>query len=243
MTDRARPRARSPLVHVFAARAGRVAFGAVLVAGAVAMTATARDPSDDVAARVLLATTPIALLLGAVTRRACLMLGPWLSARERAFGGGPTAPVAGLASPSEASTLRRSAGRLEAPSYSLPLVGLALVAPLTLHSPFFFLAPDDGLRDLSQWVRLSLVLTGLAHVTLALLSHRFAMRLRRGRVRSSEREAFAALAITTVAGCLPGVIFAGIPPALVAITGLAFVPASFVVMERACRRERWLLGA
>jgi hypothetical protein len=242
MTEPLLPRrARSPLVQVFAARAGRVAFGVVLLAGAVAVLAALDEPYD--ASPRLLVTVPFALLLGAVVQCAALWLGPWLSTRQRALGGGPSVPVAGLSSPPEAGLLHAVAGRLEGPSYSLPLVGLALVAPLSLHAPLFLLAPDEGMSSLHSWITASVFLVGLAHLTLAVMSYRFARRLHRGLVLAADRESLLALCVTIAAGCVPGVFFAGIPPILVAITGLLFVPASFLAMERRQRRERGLLSA
>lgn len=240
MRDSARPFARSPLVEVIAARAARVVFGATLIAGALAVAGTVYG-DERAGAELLLATAPVAVVLSLLAARAARLLSPWLARRQRVFGGGPSAPVGALSSPRESARLHALAGHLEPLSYSLPLVGLALVGPLSLHAPLFLLG-NDGLRPLGGWIAMSGIVVGLAHVTLALLSLRFARRLYRGTLaRTAEHEALRAVGLTTLSACLPGILWLGIPPVLVAITGLLFVPAAFVVIERCCLRERALL--
>jgi hypothetical protein len=43
--------------------------------------------------------------------------------------------------------------------------------------------------------------------------------------------------------CLPGIVLLGIPPILVALTGLLFIPAMYVVTARCIQRERFALEA
>lgn len=233
-------RPRDPLVQVVAARASRVAFGAVLVGGAVAMVAAvvfalhAGWPG-----RVLFTTMPLAVVVSLLVRGAFLRLGPVLAERQRALGGGPTRSVAALSSPVAAVGLGAFAERLERPSYTLPLVGLALMMPLTLHTPFS-LGDPRAVVEMSQWIFVSLLLTTFAHVTLAALSFRFARRLQEQRLRcSAEREGLVAVGWTTLAGAVPGLF---LPAFIVAVTGALFVPLSFEVIARAHRRERGLLA-
>lgn len=230
----------SVLFEVVAARTARVTFGLALMGGALfAVTGAFAVPAMGGA--ILLLTLPAAVALAFLVGRLALLFAPWLAAQQPAFGGGPTTPVSALASPGESVDLHALAGRLEPWSYALPLVGLSFVAPLSIHAPVFLFA-SDGLLALGQWIAASTLLVGIAHLTLAGLSLRFGLKLYRGTLtRSAEREAMRALGLTTLMGCVPGVFFFGIPPLLVAITGMFFVPASFVVIERCCAYERALL--
>lgn len=242
MRDAARRFAGSPLGEIFAARAARVAFGLTLIAGAVLIFSTVYF-HPRVAAAFLVLTLPLGFALAFLVGRSALAFAPWLLARERSFGAGPSVPVGALSSPDDSRRLRALAARVEPLSYSLPLVGLALVGPLSLHAPLFVLA-QDGLLALGRWMAISAVLVGLAHITLAALSVRFARKLHRGTLtRSPEREALRAVGFTTLAACVPGFAWLGIPPIIVAITGLLFVPAAFAVIARCRGFERAVLAA
>jgi hypothetical protein len=50
-----------------------------------------------------------------------------------------------------------------------------------------------------------------------------------------------ALGISVAVACVPGLVLVGIPPLLVALTGLMFVPAMFGAMRRRVVRERQAL--
>jgi hypothetical protein len=51
-----------------------------------------------------------------------------------------------------------------------------------------------------------------------------------------------ALAVTVATACVPGIVLLAIPPILVAITGLVFVPWMFRAMASVLVRERTMLG-
>ncbi len=231
----------APLVRVFAARAARAAFGAVLIAGAPAVVAALfLDPVWS--GYLLVSCLPLAVLVWLVVRLLAPSLALALARQELAFGGGPSLPVSLMASPGASSRLRLCAGRLERPSYALPLVGLALLGPLSLHAPVVLTEPDAW-SALGTWILLSALFTGLAHLTLAAFGVRFAHGLYAGTLkRSPEREGFLAVGGTVVASLIPGALAAFIPPLVVAFTGALFVPATFIAIARTQRRERALLA-
>lgn len=145
---------------------------------------------------------------------------------------------------------RRLAGELiarnEASSAALPLVAAALLAPLALHFMLWFLAALNGawprIGAFDAWIAMSAPIAGLAHVVLGLLAALFGMRLPGKstadlRVKPAQ-EGWFALGITCVAGMMPGALLILIPPILIGVTGLVFIPASFYLMNRAILRER-----
>ncbi|MCA9670536.1 MAG: hypothetical protein KC503_33295 [Myxococcales bacterium] len=145
------------------------------------------------------------------------------------------------------------AARLERASLTLPLAAVALLAPLSLHAPIALLAFRCGPEAFGDWINLSYRIVGHAHLVLMLLGVHFARRLADGLARGDGAEAqesrpgatagWHALAWTTLAGALPGVVFLAVPPILVFITGIVFVPASFRLAANASRREAQLLRA
>ena len=142
-------------------------------------------------------------------------------------------------------------GKLEAASAALPLVGLALLAPLGLHL-LLWLAFGRGsglqyLGEFDQWIAMSMPLVGIAHIVLALLGVGFAQKLRE---KSAEeilsrpaREGWKALGFTMLAGAIPGGVLLLIPPILVGLTGLVFIPLSFRAVSRAIAKERGIVDA
>ena len=144
---------------------------------------------------------------------------------------------------------RIAADRLERASVALPLMGLALLAPLTIHWLVYVVA---NLGDLShthhfdEWIAMSLVIVGHAHLVLAFLAYRFATKLRRSAAADPAaapgKHGWIALAFTTLAGAVPGIVLFAIPPVLVAVTGLVFVPLGFYAVGRRALAERGPLG-
>lgn len=136
--------------------------------------------------------------------------------------------------------------RHEALSASLPLVAAALLAPLGIHLLIWFFATGGlaatHLGAFDTWIALTAPIAGLAHLVLAGLGARFGLRLRERstaelRIKPS-RDGWIALAITAFAGMIPGALLVLIPPVLIGLTGLAFIPYSFYRMNRAVLRER-----
>jgi hypothetical protein len=163
-------------------------------------------------------------------------------------------------------TFRRLAARLEGWSAAAIAAGLSLTAPLTLHAlvdAVFFRT-----RDYDSWIGLSALLVGPAHLVLVFLAARWALALRR-RETAALREGIhrhwlLALLLTTFAGAVPcffvlcttsvvdpdadpagvltAAVLAVIPAVLTAVTGVAFVPAMYLLTARRVARERLALG-
>jgi hypothetical protein len=157
-------------------------------------------------------------------------------------------------------------------SVAMPMTALAMILPLTLQLAFVSavrVAPPDR-ATFDAWIGLSLLCVGHCHVVLAAQVWRFADRVRAtddaftvGLVadRAGWRAWGLSIAFSVVAGlllllalplcdvALPAILLplavsalAVIAPALVAVTGLAFIPAMFGLMGRCLREERLLLA-
>ena len=94
---------------------------------------------------------------------------------------------------------------------------------------------------------MSMLLVGHAHVVLALFSVSFAKKLRD---KSAEeilaqpsREGWKAYGYAVLAGAIPSGLLLLIPPFLVAVTGVVFIPLSFRAASRAVARERDIIDA
>jgi hypothetical protein len=146
---------------------------------------------------------------------------------------------------------RRVARRLiegsEAMSASLPLIGAALLAPLALHLVVWLLLAtgDHGAQSLEgfdAWIAMSAPIAGFAHLVLALRGGRYGSKLGKmptaALVARPAKEGWEALYMTALAGLFPGVVLILIPPLLIGLTGLSFIPLSFYAMSRAIVRER-----
>ena len=121
---------------------------------------------------------------------------------------------------------------LFAESLMVPAIGIAALGPITLHMAVVL--PLWGSKAFDMWVLESLVITGLAHVVFAAASARRARDLVAGRPARSPRSVYLA---TVFASCVPFVVLLGIPPILVAITGVPFLPL-LSAMETMVARER-----
>jgi hypothetical protein len=135
--------------------------------------------------------------------------------------------------------------RIEAWSIDLPLVAVSLLVPLTLH----FLVSKllgSSTESFAFWIRVSLVIVGHAHLALAALAVRFGRKLReaatRGESLDVHREWGKTLAIVVGVSALPGVLFFVVPPALSALTGLAFIPFMYIAANACLRSERMRLA-
>jgi hypothetical protein len=159
-------------------------------------------------------------------------------------------------------TLRRRAARIEGWSAAAPLAGLSLTAPLTLHlivSPAFNRPVSVG--DFDDWIGLSALLVGPAHLVLVFMAVRWALTLRRRETETLRKGIHAswvkALLVTTAVGAVPcflllaldGGDFGGvtaaalslIPAAITACTGVVFIPAMYLLAARRIERERLAL--
>jgi hypothetical protein len=201
--------------QIFARRLGRIAFGLVLLVGVAALATAAWSGSPGPHG-----TTPI----GAMR----LVGRTWL-----------IAALAGALVWAIAARLRwRPAPEaLFAESAMVPTAGIALLLPITLHLPVVLLVADAGAFDI--WIMASLWITGLAHVVFAGLSVLRARQLVAGKPAVTPRTIYVATLITS---CVPFVLLWAIPPALVAITALPFVPMLHA-MRRLVDRERAEIAA
>jgi hypothetical protein len=119
-------------------------------------------------------------------------------------------------------------------SLMLPTVALALVLPITLHA-LVAIAYGGRAGDFDGWVWWSVIVSGLAHLVFAWLSAVRVHRLVTDRPPMTPRRIFA---LTVATSCVPFVLLFGIPPIIVAITGVPLLPllhrmARWIARERA----------
>ena len=204
----------SPIV---ARQCGRIAFGAVLLGGAAYLAFSA-----------LWSAVPVAHRWGEVFHASRIIGVTWL-----------IATVAGIVVSRLAAVTRPNwrPERLFALSLIAPTIGIAVLGPITLHMAVVL--PLWGNRAFDAWVFESLIVTGLTHVVFATASALRAYELVAGKPARSPRSIYVA---TVVASCVPFVILFAIPPVLVAITALPFVPL-LRSMEALVARERREIAA
>jgi hypothetical protein len=234
---------------IYGRRWGRVSAGIVMVMGAVSLALaglaslalTAIVPQDwkPPYSLVLLAT----LGLSVVAYVAARLIAPGALRRtvQRPFAVTEDArrDVARLSHRTPAFDATDLVEGLERRSLGWPLVGLSLVAPLSLHLAVAALF-SIPLESFDVWVAISLVLTVPAHVTLAAFAAQFAKDVHAASDSAGPsvgRAAFRAWGVTVLVSFVPGVVLLGIPPLLVAVTGV-FIPIMFSVARNAAFTER-----
>jgi hypothetical protein len=242
--------------RVAARRVGRTVGGGVGVAMAVAAFVMAllgfsqQDPDRIASTELLYLAWPVALVAGALAR---LLARPLLSfGRRVSLSGNPSLDLARLEAADplrEACDIARSWERRSA---ALPMAAVSLLAPLGIHGIIWFAlahpeTATSGMSDFGAWIAVSVVIVGHAHLALLVCAVRWAYRLRsvetfqlgigRGRGWGT------ALLVSAGVACLPGIVLLAIPPLLVLVTGLAFVPLMFHVTARTIARERIALEA
>ncbi len=160
---------------------------------------------------------------------------------------------------SPARVIKDLADRIEWRSVALPMTALALLLPLSLHYlvvTTLNVGLPDG-RDFDGWISLSLLFVGHCHVVLSYQAWRFARQIRdAGDVFTvgliADRSGWQAWGLTIVSSMVAGILLlvvvpiAGIAlvivaPAVVAATGLVFIPSMFARMGKKIREERLLL--
>lgn len=188
-----------------------------------------------------------------------VMLVAWFVARARMHSkllgalvptGDVRLDVARLEEGAPLRTLQASIGALEAPSVWVPLMGWALVAPLTSHLLFALMVGwvklprlgAVGQHDFDVWILASIVLMGVGHAVLCVTTVQFARRLRAWKASSGEKSPSTWLpyAWTMVGATVPGVILYAVPPLIAAVTSL-FIPVTFGHLKRRVLTERALL--
>ncbi len=137
------------------------------------------------------------------------------------------------------------AHRLEVVGFALPMVALTLLTPLFVHLVIGTTLLGVNIYQFSAWVLISLLLVGHAHLTLLILSVMHVLRIRdelnRGGSVAGASRGFWALLWTVAASSIPGAVLLCIPPILVALTGLLFVPWMFHWVGQRAVAERQLL--
>jgi hypothetical protein len=145
--------------------------------------------------------------------------------------------------------MREVARRWEFAALATPLTALSLLAPLTLHwlVDVLFLggaSSDSGFR--SNWIPMSALIVGHAHLALVIACVWWARSLRKREaveVRLAITKSWAtAMAVTVATAAVPGIALLAIPPILVALTGLVFVPWMFRATASVLMQEREMLG-
>lgn len=144
--------------------------------------------------------------------------------------------------------LERKVAPLETWSSALPLAGLSLLTPLTLHWLFIQMIDHESPSSFAEWIRISCVVVGHAHIALLVMAIKFAKRLRSLSAHdiqnmSIHREWLKAWGITIGVSCVPFILLFAVPPILVAITGIAFIPIMYAVMRHRILSERQTLEA
>lgn len=244
---------------VLAARLARTVFGATLALGFVLMVGTSLYDATNrpnsfsyvretrSVALVLAGTWAAAIALGLITRVAASAFAPKLLGRSLGRLLDTEDLRADHAHWQEDAAIEkvlRGAFADGAWGASLPLVGLSLMAPLGIHATYLALK-GDGLAQVSEWIGVSLVIVGHCHLVLAALGWRHGRQLMRVPKlgQSGLGDGFKALGWTIVASLFPGVLLILVPPGLVAITGLAFVPWAWWWVTSRSYHERDTLRA
>jgi hypothetical protein len=239
------------LVRLYARRAGRSAAGAVaflgacwlvLVAGWKALERPDLCPSLTHSLLATLALTPIAYLLA-------WALAPRVLARKLAGALLPShdvvADVARFDRRTTAGLAADFVDALERRSVSWTMIGWATIVPISLHLVAALFLRVNEYTPLAErfdwWISTSVLVVSPAHVVLALLCRKFARDLRAWSAFDPIKRpmsGWAAYGWTCVAGLVPGAILFMVPPVLVAVTGVAFIPLLFSEMRRRIINER-----
>ena len=233
-------------------RIARMAAGAVGMAGGLAMITFAIVTDRDATTTYTLVGSSIAMLatwlfgrgiLG-VARRFQRTRGPWGRLALSGVLDDDLARIDASDPRTELTSIENGLGKLEAASVWMPATGVALLVPLLLHFLFISLVGNHTRpEEFDEWIRVSLVIVGHAHIALVVLCVLFAKKLRRMSTdeiaqMKINREWAKIWLIVIGISCLPGIILYLVPPILVAITGLAVIPLLITTLYRAILRER-----
>ncbi len=138
-----------------------------------------------------------------------------------------------------AAAIARRPARL---SLALPLIGLSLALPLTLHLAVcaLFSSGRVDLAEFDGWIASSALLVGHSHVVLAVCAWFWARKVHRVGWKRAKDPLHAWL-WTTLSSAVPGLMLFGVPVVLVAVTG-AFIPLVFPMVAIRFHFERELIG-
>lgn len=258
LRERAAQDVPGELIDLHARRVARTAAGMVAIAGAVVLAfGTAWQSLQDGWFRgrsgaphpthLLIAAVLVSVATYLVTRVIAARRFPGLVRAALVSDRDELVQLARLESGGLARAAAGIAGAGEERSLSMPMAGIVLLAPLAIHLVVAMFVTRSWLivSSFDVWIRMSLVLVGLAHVVLAGLCLRFARRVAHAPLaelaQKSPLSGWAAFGWTVLASCLPGVIVILIPPIIVAATALPVVPLLFRVMHERAVAERRLL--
>jgi hypothetical protein len=231
------------------ARLARALAGAVGIGGAAGVAVSALVLRDGTETRLLLGSTIAMFATYLVARIVLRALGSFRPPRdeEPSLVGEMTADLARIDASLPLPRIERRLASLETLGMALPLAAVSLLAPLTIHWLFIQVtSPATTASSFAEWIRISLVIVGHAHLALAAFSIAFAKKIAKSdnemlRTMSVHREWLKAWVYTMLVSCVPGIILVGIPPVLVALTGVVFIPVMFfVVFERLLIERRTL---
>jgi hypothetical protein len=252
--------ARDELVGIHARRIARIAGGATAIAGAGCITFVSGltyGVKEVLDARLLAGEPPVTSILVATVLLVPLVMAiAWGVAARRmrttlACAVRPTSDVrldvAQLEHAPPLALLTARVDALEFHSVWVPLMGSALVAPLSMHLVFAVMLGWVGVTRLEQfdwWIFVSLVVTGVGHAVLCTMAVRFARRLRAWRPTSSEGapSVWAPYGWTMLGACVPGIVLYCVPPLIAAVTSL-FIPVTFSALRQRVLSERAALAS
>lgn len=238
---------------------GAAALATALVAFAAGLTALPASYETDKALRalatVLLFGAPLVGLAALVCGRLFARIGlAWKLDAPLQLTGDVAADLARIEVADPLRVGREVAMRWERRSVALPLAAVAMLAPLTIHGLIWCMLgwpsgnlSATSLSDYGEWIALSALIVGHAHLAVLIGSVRWAFRLRATPTAQVRRDLHRHWGLTLLVAmgvaCVPGVVLLGIPPLLVGVTGLAFLPAAFGLAARTVVSERFELDA
>lgn len=252
--------ATEELVAIYARRIARVAGGATAIAGASCITfmsglAYAAQALLDV--RLFADQPPVTkTLVATVLLVPVVMATAWQAARRRireALAAAVEATsdvrhdVTRLEHAPPLADLTARVDSLELTSVWVPLMGWALAAPLSMHLALAIglgWVSLDRLEQFDWWILVSLVLMGIGHGVLCVMTVRFARRLHAWR-STSEKDApsvWTPYHWTMAGACLPGIVLYLVPPLIAAVTSL-FIPVMLTVIKERIFSERTALAS
>lgn len=240
---------------IHARRAARSAFGWTAIVGFVAVGAVAGlnvviAPAHLPTTFALLGALGLSLVAYGIAYQVALfgfdrkVLATFDAAED------PLSRLARIEAAVIGETAARIVARSEPSSLWLPLAGVGLLVPLHLHLAYHLLTKGFSfssrvVEGFDWWIGASLILVGFAHLVLAFQGFRFASKASQMSTVQLEAKApvsgWAALGWTVLGSLLPGVIAIGIPPVLVFVTGILFIPYMFGTMHRRLVAERHVL--
>jgi len=133
---------------------------------------------------------------------------------------------------------RAAAERLATWSLRLPMLGLALVMPMTLHIVVMGSTGILPFDMFSSWIAVSSLVVSPAYVVLLWLLYQDAEHICTDDTpKHWQARSWAALWKTTLASCVPGIVLI-LPPIITFVTGAIFIPAMYFFSHRIRSWER-----